>query len=418
MTSGRFFGILLLALTAAGLGYAASYWYQYPLHEASSREPHSQEEPSAAQGQNIVAQGRLQPAEGTIAVSGLPGELVTEVRAEVGQRVKAGDELAVLGSRRIREAEHELAQARQAQSEAQLNSQLQLAEQEVAAAKLSEKQAQLQAAEIPPQEVSQVVSERLELARERLKRLERLRANPGTREAISESDVKQQSLLVQQLEAEVLQNEKQRETAEEAQQLALEAARLESRVAELKKVGVERGNPAEVLAKTTELARLTLAATAVEAPLAGQILEIYVRPGERIADTPLLLMADLDRMVCVAEVHEADLQRIEIDEKVARREGRLVPAAECRATLESAALGGRKLTGTVREIGRLIGAPKLRDPNPLARRDLRTAEVIIELDPESSEIAQRFVHLQVRVTIEPPQPAGQSKESQSEVASP
>ena len=51
------------------------------------------------------------------------------------------------------------------------------------------------------------------------------------------------------------------------------------------------------------------------------------------------------------------------------------------------------------EVGRLIGAPALRDPNPLAQTDRRTARVRIALDEASSEIARRFVQLQVNVTI-------------------
>jgi CYTH domain-containing protein len=57
------------------------------------------------------------------------------------------------------------------------------------------------------------------------------------------------------------------------------------------------------------------------------------------------------------------------------------------------------LHGKVVEVGRLIGAPALRDPNPLAQSDRRTVRVRIELDEASTAIARRFVQLQVNVTI-------------------
>ena len=47
----------------------------------------------------------------------------------------------------------------------------------------------------------------------------------------------------------------------------------------------------------------------------------------------------------------------------------------------------------------LIGALSLRDPNPLAQSDRRTVKMRIELDDASTEIARRFVNLQVNVTI-------------------
>ena len=79
--------------------------------------------------------------------------------------------------------------------------------------------------------------------------------------------------------------------------------------------------------------------------------------GERIANTPLLLMADLQQMICVAEVHEASLKELEIREE----DGRLVPARKYTATIKSVALT-KALEGEVLEVGRLIGAPEIARP--------------------------------------------------------
>jgi len=158
--------------------------------------------------------------------------------------------------------------------------------------------------------------------------------------------------------------------------------------------GLQKSHPGEMLQQTAELARLAAEATSVKAPRGGKILDIYIREGERVSNTPILLMANLDQMDCVAEVHEANLKTIETTEV----NGKLVPERRHAVTMNSIALD-RPLTGEVREVGRLIGAPKLRDPNPLARTDQRTAEVRIKLDDDCLERARKLVHLQVNVII-------------------
>ena len=149
-----------------------------------------------------------------------------------------------------------------------------------------------------------------------------------------------------------------------------------------------------MLSKTTELTRLTAEATLVRAPSDGKILQIYTREGERVANTPILLMGNLEQMICIAEVHEAHLKNI----KTKMENGKLIPDGTYAVKIHSVALE-KDLKGEVMEIGQLIGAPKLRDPNPLARSDHRSAQVKIRLDETSNKAARRFVHLQVNVTI-------------------
>ncbi len=112
----------------------------------------------------------------------------------------------------------------------------------------------------------------------------------------------------------------------------------------------------------------------MRAPCDGTILEVYARQGERVANTPILQMGDLRQMVCIAEVHEASLKELEI-KKISDDpdDGKLVPARDYPVTIRSAALE-QDLQGRVIEIGRLIGAPSLRDPNPLAQSDRRTVK--------------------------------------------
>ncbi len=123
MTIGRFFGLLLSAIIIAALGYGVSYWYPFPVSADTppDRTP-ANELPEAPT--RIEAQGRLEPATGTLAVGAFPGEQIVALNARVGMSVQTDDELAVLGSQKIREAEYQLALERMKIAEAQLKSEL------------------------------------------------------------------------------------------------------------------------------------------------------------------------------------------------------------------------------------------------------------------------------------------------------
>jgi hypothetical protein len=70
-----------------------------------------------------------------------------------------------------------------------------------------------------------------------------------------------------------------------------------------------------------------------------------------------------------------------------------------RAKLKSEALS-RDLSGKVVGIGRFVGLPTLRDPDPLSLVDRRAVEIQIELEPEDAKLAQAWLNLQVTVEIE------------------
>jgi HlyD family secretion protein len=393
---GRFLGFLILAAIIAALGYSANYLKPFPPWEGEPDTNGSNEETADGETSVIKAQGRLEPKEGTIAVSALPGEEIKQLLVEVGDSIAEGDQIAILGSQEIREAEYRLAEAERKKAKIQLESETQLSKEKVKAAELAVQLAEARQMEIPPAQLLEVLRQRKQAAESQLAALQRLRNNPTTRNAITDAELEQQSLLIDQLEAEIKHNEQKNEAAERAATLGINAAELDKDIAVLGRDSVEKSDPEEVLKWTEELAKRTLSATQVRAPSAGKVLEIYAREGERVANTPILLMADLDEMICVAEVHEASLKHIDI--RPGSEDGALAPAKTYRATISSPALKAN-LSGEIVEVGRLIGAPKLREPNPLARSDRRTAEVKIELDPESRQAARRFVHLQVDVTI-------------------
>jgi len=137
------------------------------------------------------------------------------------------------------------------------------------------------------------------------------------------------------------------------------------------------------LEKQIQLLQLQVNLAVLRAPTAGTILQVYVSAGERATTAPIFDFANLDEMVCVAEVHEADIAKIQIGHT---------------AQLKSAALS-KQLRGKVSRIDRVVGPPQMRSPNPLARSDFRSIPVWISIHPEDAPIAAERINLQVEVAI-------------------
>jgi ABC exporter DevB family membrane fusion protein len=398
MTIGRTFCVLVAGSCVAAMGYAVSYWYPFPRPgvrpptQGTLSEPH--ENPT-----RIEAQGRLEPASGTLAVGAIPGEEIVQLNAHVGQAVKKDEVLAVLGSLELRIAERVLAEEQLEKAKRQFEAEQSVGKLRQDVAQISQQQAESRKKEIPPQESIRVAEQRLALAETQLKKLEQLRNDPQTQEAIAEAELEQQRLLIRQIQLELDANRVKLEMAQQTQELAQRAAALDVAIAQTTQDNLVKASPLPVLQQSVELAKLAEKISVVRSPCDGTILEVYSRQGEHVANTPILQVGDLRQMVCVAEVHEENLKDLEVNAVPdSAGDGKLVPARDYVVTIRSAALE-QDLHGKVVEIGRLIGAPALRDPNPLAQTDRRTVRIRIELDEASTAIARRFVQLQVNVSI-------------------
>ena len=121
----------------------------------------------------------------------------------------------------------------------------------------------------------------------------------------------------------------------------------------------------------------------VRAPVAGQVIAIHARRGERVGPDGIAELAETGQMFGMAEVYETDIGHVKPGQK---------------ATLRSPALG-EPLTGVVDRVGQKIGKLDLLDTDPVARTDARVVEVRIKLD--DSKRAAALSNLQVEVAIEP-----------------
>lgn len=122
----------------------------------------------------------------------------------------------------------------------------------------------------------------------------------------------------------------------------------------------------------------------VRAPVAGTVLTIHLRAGEKPGQNGIMNVADLERMKVEAEVYQTQIGRVSLGDRVEA----------------NAAALPQTLRGTVTRIGLEVGRQSVVDATPAANTEARVVKVTVTLDPASSEIASRFTNLQVTSRIE------------------
>jgi HlyD family secretion protein len=177
--------------------------------------------------------------------------------------------------------------------------------------------------------------------------------------------------------------------AQEAQQ-AVAARAVEARRARLKSLSSLR--PADVVVSQTELqaaeaavdeVRARLDGTLVRAPAAGRVLAIHARAGQAVGREGVLSFGRTDEMLVDAEVLEEDVARTRVGQKV-RISGDVLPAP---------------VTGSVQEIGYLVGSREVFRSDPTAFADSRIVHVKVRAD-DAAALA-RFINARVTVEIGP-----------------
>lgn len=336
------------------------------------------------QNDRVVAQGRLLPKGGIIELAATPGDRVEKVFVEPGQQVEEGYELVRLASLALYEKELEAAQLQLREAQMQLAAKRHEAELAVSAAKLQEDQATLLLEHARQQsELVQASEAKLTLLNRQLDRLQKMASDPKTAAAVNRTQVEQQQLIVAQADSDfqgaklaAAQGIKSAELSRElaSQQLVNANSQLEL---------VDILNPVEGIEKKIELLQLKLKQAKIVAPISGTILSTSVQPGDSVGQIPLVQMASLEKLVCEAEVHEANVRHVQ-------------PGMS--ASLQSAAFDV-PLNGVVTQVGSLVGRPQLRSPDPMDPVDFRSISVMIDLEPSSADRARELVQLQLRVTI-------------------
>ncbi|MGB5769142.1 MAG: ABC exporter membrane fusion protein [Crocosphaera sp.] len=155
-------------------------------------------------------------------------------------------------------------------------------------------------------------------------------------------------------------------------------------VAEVRPVDIQVAQSELISAKAAvKQAEADLALAYVKAPSSGQILKVHTRPGEIVDNEGIVELGETSQMYVTAEVYESDLTRIQKGQSAI-------------ITTNSVT---EKLQGTVEEIGLQVDRQRVMGTDATADVDARVVEVKVRLNPEDSQQVAQLTNLQVNVII-------------------
>jgi HlyD family secretion protein len=375
--------LLIAALVLSGAATATFVW--------RLRTPVATESQPVTQPviRTITALGRLAPSGEVIKLSAPTSSSenrVEQLLVKEGDRIKAGQSIAVLDSR-------DRLQAALAEAEEQVK---------VAQAKLAVTQAGAKSGEIEAQqaEIARIESERqgnIGAQAATVARLQSELQNAQTeysryqslyREgAVSASgrDTKQLTLDTAQRSVQEAQATLSRIRSTSPQELNKARATL-AQIAEVRPVDV-RSAQAEVnrTIAARNQAKTNLAQALVRSPLDGEVFYINTRSGEVVSTDGIAEIGQTRQMQAIAEVYQSDVKKVRPGQRV---------------RVKSDAIPG-ELTGTVERVGSQVRRQTIINTDPSSNIDSRVVEVHAALDPASSQKAAKFTNLQIQVVIEP-----------------
>ena len=375
--------IAIAGIALLGVGGAMTYgWMQM----AAMKE----EAPPVARPEikTVTALGRLEP-EGTVVNLSAPtssqGNRVERLLVKEGDRVQAGQVIAILDS-------HDQRKAALEEAKQQVN---------VAQARLDTVRAGAKQGEIDAQkaEINRLKADRQGTIDAQVATVARLQLELQNAQA----DFDRYQSLYEEGAISASERDRRRLAVDTAQALVQEAQvtlnRLRSttppdlnraratldRIAEVRPVDV-RSAQVEVKRAIAirQQAQASLAQAVVRSPIAGEVLDIHTRAGEVVSTDGIAEIGQTDRMRAIAEVYQSDVGRVQVGQ---------------RARVSSNALS-EELTGTVTRVGSQVRRQTIVNTDPSANIDARTIEVEIALDEPSSQKAAKFTNLQVQVVIE------------------
>jgi HlyD family secretion protein len=342
------------------------------------------DESKESKSEAVTALGCVEPRDGIVSVTGMPGDRVDVLHVAVGQEVEQNDVLATFASRPLKEIEIRSIEAQLREAEARRE-----AERELANVRITRSALELQQARQCKDDI-EVLEKKVALAAANSQSAEDdlNRATKLPDDLVSAQSRTRFSLLAQKARLELAAAEAELKKARRDCDFGVSVGDAGLAGAKAAKTQTLTAVPVESLRAALELAQEQLARTQLLAPQDGTILQILVREGELVGPLPMLRLANLRQMVVVAEVHKSDVKRLHPGQSA------WINSDAFRAPYDT-----RGLQGKVEQIGRMIAAPALGGLSPSARIKKRVVEVRILLDPEDARQAAEFVGLEVNVTF-------------------
>jgi HlyD family secretion protein len=377
----------MLAVVAA---LAAGGTLVYGLKTFQSTQQRSVPAPAVSVPQitKVTALGRLEPRGEVIQLSAptsAEGSRVAQLLVKQGDKVKAGQVIAILDSRdrllasleqakeQVGVAQSKLAQVKAGAKTGEINAQK---------ATIARIEAEQQG-EITAQEATVArLDAELRNAQTEYQRYQMLYREGA--ESASRRDTKRLSLETIQQQLNEAKANLNRVKAARQEQIKEAQATL-TRIAEVRPVDVQAAQ-AEVNSAIAAVkrAQADLDLAYIKAPKDGQILNIYTWPGEVVKTDGIADLGQTDQMYVVAEVYESDVGKVRI--------GQL-------ARITSSAFSG-ELAGTVDEVGLQVRKKDVLNTDPVADIDSRVVEVKIRLDAAATQKVAGLTNSQVKVAIE------------------
>jgi HlyD family secretion protein len=383
-----------------------------------------------ARPREIYALGQLEPAGGIISISAIPGERLMTLDPDVAenQREPANGILGLFASYDLGKAQLAGLLKKKDLAEQNRLHQMAVAEAQKKQAEASLAQAQAKLIELELQATKlRALDATSQLAVEDYARLEALQAEDP--ELVTERQLKKRENEMATALADFRIANDSYASAKEAADKTVAAAKANIEVTvltlrQLEQKFEEQGVAQEVAVAQETLKRSVLLSPSVSSDTLENVLDIktvaehkpgsvddrgpltvlkvFLRPGEFVTQTPIMQLGDLSKMVCVAEVYEADVKDLHIGQEAMIRSPAFADKFADGIDLQT---GGRTggMAGKIERIGSVIGSPGLANRNPLAPADRSVVEVRVAIDdPEAIAEAARRVGLQVTVEFAMP----------------
>jgi len=396
------------------------------------KSPNDSPAGESKQPRKVFALGRLEPAGGIISISAIPGERLKVLDPDVFENRLAPKNgvLGLLASYDVGKAQLAALIKKQDLANKKRDHELEVVEAQKAQAEAAEAQALAKQKEVDLLEGKLAVLEvASKLATQEYDQLAILYSSDP--ELVTEHQLAKQQ---NEMDLAVQEHKIASESyclSKEAADKAVDAAQANVTVAKKSLDQLREGFDSQAVAQEIEVAKETLKRSVLLVPNVSAddlpdvmnikciedhdpivqekasddrpytVLKTFLRPGEFITQTPIVQLGDLRKMVCIAEVYEADVKELRDKQLVTIRspsfsppfaDGKMDPETKIRP-------GG--MQGIVTRIGRMIAPPGLTNRNPLAPADRSVVEVRIEIQDKNAILhASTLVGLKVTVEFE------------------